>query len=247
MLITIFGRRGSGKTTMIRGLIPTMKKPVVVIDILGNYTSEKQWKQTNEITEALTEILKSTREKNHPGIIVLSASDMSRATDYVCSALWHRGGGTIVLDEADAIDVTQSPCFDEAVRYGRNRGIDIITGCRRPAEISKNVTAGADIAYCLTTHEPRDLLYYREFLGDDAAAKLPRLAKYHGIARDFVDQQDFVFKTTPDGKIIKISKHSETVKKELKPVDNSSAPPQDDPLKAGSFIVDDPDKNTENE
>lgn len=208
MLICVFGRRGSGKTTMIRAMIPEMKKPVMVIDILGNYTEDSHFVQCDTVEDALTEILRFNRDKKHPGIIVVSGADMSRSVDFICSALWHNHGGTLVVDEADAISWSDAPCFDEAVRYGRNHGIDIITGCRRPAEISKNITAGCDQAYCLTTHEPRDIEYYRGFLGDELAYKLPTLKTYHGICRDFLEQNHYFFKTDVHGRIIKTNSQS---------------------------------------
>lgn len=203
MLITVFGKRGSGKTTLIRRLIPVQKKPVIVVDVLGNYTDEPDWRVTHSHIEALNEIREYLRDpKKHPGIIVVADSDMSRTTDYICSALWKIEGGTLVLDEVDAISVPDAPCFDEAVRYGRNHGIDIITGCRRPAELSKNITAGADIAFCFNTQERRDVEYYAFFLGEEIACKLPNLPKHHGVFKDFGSNKTGVYKTLKDGKIV---------------------------------------------
>lgn len=215
MLITVFGRRGSGKTTLIKRIIPKLKKPVIILDILGNYDNEA-YDVTSDVTEGLLSLREYLDpESDHPGVIVVMGSDISRAADFFSSALWKTGGGTLVLDEIDAISLVEAPCFDEAVRYGRNRGIDIITGCRRPAEISKNITAGADLAYCLTTHEPRDIQYYREFLGDELAFKLPNLPQHHGVWRDFKSQKSGVFKTTPQGDVILLKSAKKPVQPEL--------------------------------
>jgi hypothetical protein len=203
MLITVFGRRGSGKTTLIRHMVPQQVKPVLVVDILGNYIDDSYPHVTAySAQEALNEIRSYMQNpKKHPGIIVVADSDISRSVDFCSSALWHTFGGTLILDEVDAINVSESPCFDEAIRYGRNRGIHVITGCRRPAELSRNITAGADLALCLTTQEPRDIEYYRDFLGDDLAFTLPKLPQYHGVYKDFKTGKSGLFKTDPDGKI----------------------------------------------
>lgn len=218
MLITVFGRRGSGKTTLIRSLIPKLKKPVVIIDILGNFDPDSpegakwtreqkgvnhaEWVQTEDYQEALLALDDYHRKPaEHSGYIVVRDGDIDRAVDYMCSALWAIRGGTLVIDEADAIKEKDAPCFNEAIRYGRNKGIDLITGCRRPAEISRNVTAGADIAYCLTTQEPRDIDYYRDFLGENVAETLARLPQHHGVYRDFQTQKTGLFSTDKNGKI----------------------------------------------
>lgn len=220
MLITVFGRRGTGKTTLLRKLIPVQKKPVIVLDVLGNFTDQDQWVITESYQDALLEIrayIKSPKE--HTGIIVVQDGDIGTALDFMCSALWKIGGGTLVLDEVDAFSTADSPCFDEAIRYGRNRGIDVLTGCRRPAEISKNITAGADITFIFNTHEPRDIDYYREFLADsELAEKLPSIPEYHGVFKDFKSNKSGIFKTDVDG-TIHLLKQSQTIKD--KPKKNS--------------------------
>lgn len=221
MLITVFGRRGSGKTTLIRRLIPIQKKPVIIVDVLGNYTDEP-WVITHSYLEALNEIQNYIKNPNeHLGIIVVADSDMSKATDYMCSALWKIDGGTLVLDEVDAISIPEAPCFDEAIRYGRNHGIDIITGCRRPAELSKNITAGADIAFCFNTHEPRDIDYYADFLGDESAEKLSTLPQHHGVFKDFKDLKVGVYKTDVTGKIT-ILKENQVKTENIPKIENLS-------------------------
>jgi len=213
MLITVFGRRGSGKTTLIRRLIPTQKRPIIVIDVLGNFVNDG-WDVAYSLKSGLESLAAYLRDKeNHSGTIVVVDSDINRTIDYFCSALWKIGGGTLVLDEVDAFSIAESPCFDEAIRYGRNRGIDVITGCRRPAELSRNITAGADIAFIFNTHEPRDILYYSEFVGDELALTLRRLPQYHGIFKDFKNQKSGIFKTTGDGKITILRNAKQSLKK----------------------------------
>lgn len=207
MVTAVFGRRGSGKTTLIRAAIPELKKPVLILDVLGNFSGygdrDGDWADTDSIPGALG-ALKNYLEKpkEFPGVIVLQTGDLNNAIDYLCAALWKIHGGTLVLDEVDAIRVADAPCFDEAIRYGRNHGIDIIFGCRRPAEVTKNLTAAADRVYCFATREPRDLDYYSEFLGDKVATIIPKLPQHHGIFCDFNEMTASTFKTDADGTVI---------------------------------------------
>jgi ABC-type dipeptide/oligopeptide/nickel transport system ATPase subunit len=231
MLMTVFGRRGSGKTTLIRALVPKLKKPVIIIDVLGNYIPDPKipytmkWVQTEDHLEALHEIKKYLQEPTkHSGVIVVKDADVNRCVDYMCSALWKIHGGTLVVDEADAVQMSESPCFDEAVRYGRNHGIDLITGCRRPAEISRNVTAGADIAYCLTTQEPRDIAYYSDFLGEEQAELLQTQPLHHGIYRDFSNQSEGTFKTDVHGKIHILTQSADLAQSKASKLDDKVHP-----------------------
>lgn len=194
---------------MIRAMVPQLKKPIIILDVLGNFQGyeheNQEWIDTQSISEALAS-LKAYCEKpsESSGIIVLQTGDLDNAIDFICSALWKIHGGTLVLDEADAFstNMSEAPCYDEAIRYGRNHGIDMVIGCRRPAEISKNLTAAADRVYVFVTREPRDLDYFSEFLGDEIALQLPRLPPHHGIFTDFLEQKHGLFKTDEDGKLI---------------------------------------------
>lgn len=221
MLTTVFGKRGSGKTTLIRALVesPETRRPIVIVDVLGNFnphvTNEENedtnpngidWVLIQEPAFLIEELKKYVSDpEKHSGIIVAQSPDAARMLDFASSALWEIKGGTLVLDEADFVSLADCPCFDEAIRYGRNRGVDLITGCRRPAEISKNITAGADLILCFTTHEPRDIEYFSKVLGSDFAERLPTLKRHHGLFIDYRDEIHGVFKTDRFGRVFVVS------------------------------------------
>jgi len=56
------------------------------------------------------------------------------------------------------------------MRRGRHFGVAVVACTRRPAELSRNVTAFASDMYVFRTQEPRDLVYLTGYLGRDAAA-----------------------------------------------------------------------------
>lgn len=200
MLINIFGKRGSGKTHLIRENLETFTGPVCVIDVLGNFhielppdretgDVELKYPTTNSLVEYLNWIEEwcesDDPEKEQNKIFVLMPDEPNEALDFVCAALWELGQGTLVLDEIDAFKISESPCFDKVIRYGRNRNIHLVTGCRRPAEISRNITAGANKLYVYRTQEPRDVDYFSETILGPLAEKLMTLPKYHGIFIDY--------------------------------------------------------------
>lgn len=187
MVINFFGKRGCGKTTVIKGQLQDCRSPVIIIDILGNY-SNSEFLQIKEIKQCILEIkniyLKEKNGYQTKKIINLKSHDYNLAIDYISACLWEINGGTLVLDEVDCFEFSEAPCFDQIVRYGRNHNVDIITGCRRPAELSRNITAAANKFYCFGTHEPRDVDYFSEIFGD-RAQELMRCPKYSGLFLDY--------------------------------------------------------------
>lgn len=205
---------------MIRTMIPELKPPIVVIDILGNfdpelkseknkYINNPDWIFCDNTIDAIEEIKEfKSDEKNHPGIIIVQDADIDRCVDFMSAALWKINGGTLVIDECDAIRIADAPVFNELIRYGRNKGIDLITGCRRPAELDKNITAGADIIYCFTTHEIRDIDYFKKKFGDDFAEMLPQLPPYHGIYINYLENTTGQYKTDDKGRVVILTEES---------------------------------------
>lgn len=195
MLITFFGKRGAGKTTAIRGNLKSFIGPVVVVDILGNFDEESLKKeniksfQTEDVSEAISKIEEylenDEKYQRENKIIVLQCQNPSLAVDYISAALWEAHQGTLVLDEADAFEFSEAPCYDQIIRYGRNRDVHVITGVRRPAELHRNISAAANQMYAFGTHEPRDVEYFEKTIFGTKAQELIRVPKYSGIFVDY--------------------------------------------------------------
>lgn len=206
MVINCFGKRGSGKTTLIRGSLETFPGPVAIIDALGNFENdvppENVATEVAEFIGMLERWTKSTDpKKNQKKAFVLLPHDPSTAVDFVSSALWHLEGGTLVLDETDMVEMSKAPCFDDLIRYGRNRRVHLVTGCRRPAEISRNITAAANRLYILKTQEPRDIEFYEKTLIGKKARTLMSLPDYHGLLVDYDKNEVSVFNFNQQGQI----------------------------------------------
>ena len=217
MLINIFGKRGSGKTHLILKNLDEFPGPVAVLDILGNFHIEDDdgdlvyptTSSTEEFIGWLDEWTHSDDpEKEKNKIFVLMPADPNWALDHVCAALWELEGGTLVLDEVDAFNPTEAPLFDRVIRYGRNKNIHLVTGCRRPAEISRNITAGANRIFIYRTQEPRDIDYFEATIIGKEAERLMTLPKYHGI---FIDHDREVigdFRVEESGQLVILSEKS---------------------------------------
>lgn len=201
MVINFFGRRGSGKTTTIKGNLAYYKRPVLIVDVLGNFDDDDEIIQTQSIGHAINEFAKQKANSNESRPISLRTSDPQLAAEYFSSAIWKGRGGTLVLDEVDTIRYKDGSCFDEYIRYGRNRGGDLITGCRRPAELDRNITAAANKFYCFSTHEPRDIEYFSDTLFGDEAWTLRNMPQFSGLFIDYDNKRKGTFHIDPEGNI----------------------------------------------
>lgn len=211
-VVNVFGKRGAGKTTLIRGNLKYFHGPVVIIDILGNYSAEELKKkaklnafETDDISEAINWIEeyleKSPKEQQKQKIITLQAVNPGLAVDYISAALWEAHQGTLVLDEADAFEFSEAPCYDQIIRYGRNRDVHVVTGVRRPAELHKNITAAANSMYAFGTHEPRDIEYFEKTIFGERAQALISMPKYSGIFVDYDKGTQGKFRMDIDGNL----------------------------------------------
>lgn len=213
MLVNIFGKRGAGKTHMIKHTIPQCEAPVVVLDLLGNFDELPDAFQTDSIADALEEIKRynyyqgasegerGLMEEPAP-IIVLQPQNADEAIEFVSSMMLEEEGGTLVLDEADAFEMSKDSAFNYLIRYGRNFGVHVLTGCRRPAELNRNITAGANCIYIFQTQEPRDIEYFaKTLIGKEQAERLKNLPPHHGLFINYDTKTIGMFKTDDQGAV----------------------------------------------
>lgn len=193
-------------------------RPVFIVDVLGNF-DDPTYYQASSIPDAIHHARESLRDEKLPGVICLKTGDPALAADYFSSAIWKIGssrngpdgkprGGTLVLDEIDAIKMKEGSCFDEYIRYGRNRGGDLITGCRRPAELDRNVTAAANKFYCFQTHEYRDIEYFEQSVFGERAWELQKLPQYHGLFINYDKKLTGKFRIDILGNVFHTEEHS---------------------------------------
>jgi hypothetical protein len=110
---------------------------------------------------------------------------------------------TVLIEEADLRCSPQYmvPALDKLIRYGRHWGVSIVALARRPAEISRHLTAQADTIVSFQTVEPRDLDFFRARCSDAFAELLPRLEPYAWVSHGDplgIDNGREVSYTTPD-------------------------------------------------
>jgi hypothetical protein len=98
----------------------------------------------------------------------------------VCQLVIATGRVIFAVDEVDRFTTPGSmPCgLEFLVNQGRHVSVSLACTSRRPAQVARELTSQAHLFYIFRTTEPRDLSYLEEYVGREAAARLPHLGEY---------------------------------------------------------------------
>lgn len=197
--VALIGQKGSGKTTAIRLMareFDKMKLPVLVIDPTGAavdadfFNVKIPSKMGKEETAALFQAIDTAWNERAP--MVLDISDMNRKEAAKLASelfphLLHKQDGIVIVDEIP--DLT--PQFgefksEELIRFNRkcrNRNIGFVFGTQRPASVSKDVLALADVLLIMRLAWPGDVeaiekILKRKYKNDELAVMMQKVSHF---------------------------------------------------------------------
>jgi energy-coupling factor transporter ATP-binding protein EcfA2 len=178
MVVVVFGRRGSGKSTLGKYLLELRVRDQGSIGIMVDTLLEHKDLPLVDLANvphllsagystvvrvavpddaAFTRLQKSLAERDQDTLpVVLAIDEVS---------YWTKPNQT-------------SPGLSALIRYGRHWRVDLLGIARRAAETSREFTSQADRFYIFATHEPRDLAYFAEIMPAEALEKLSKLTEY---------------------------------------------------------------------
>lgn len=170
----IFGRKGSGKTTLARALLQHHSR-CLIVDPLREYGHDAV--QVSTLPE-LADYLERTRGRWR---VAYFNDHIAHDFDALCASAYTLGDCLFVVEEADWFcDPAQMPeGFERVIKYGRHQRCHVLAMSRRPSEVHRMLTSQAYEIYCFAMHEPRDLEYLSKLVGHDYAEELPQLAPLH--------------------------------------------------------------------
>lgn len=165
-ITTIVGRKGCGKSTLVRELIAGERR-LVIFDTLGEYGERDQVTIASGFAEGMAALQAAGRSDQFRISLRLEEDRHAHAAARV---LWEFRRVLIVVEEASAyLRPSHLPApFKKLVRMGRHRGISQIYVAQRPAMLNRDVTSQSDVIVTFQQHGSRDLEYLRDVFGDEA-------------------------------------------------------------------------------
>jgi hypothetical protein len=171
-IITVFGKKGTGKTTLVKTVISRLPR-VVVFDTLAEYTGGVFIYDP----QSFIDYLKLNLDRLYKIVLRCDNDEDFSICFEACRAVYD---GTLVVEE---IDFYCSPTFIEPslqklIKYGRHRQINLIGVSRRAAEVNRNLTAQSDCIVTFQQEENRDIEYMSRRIGAENAESLRGLGKF---------------------------------------------------------------------
>jgi hypothetical protein len=197
-IYTVIGHKGYGKTTLTEKLAIETDKPTIIADPRGQY-------EPNDRRIIFTSVLnfimfiESNYTKFKQGklelVVTCTLDDFEELGKYV----YRMKKVCFVIDEIDMFfdtRATSKNIVNKLVQYGRHNQIDIITTSRRPANISRNLTALTDVFYFAKIREPNDKKYVKQSIGDEFVKTVESLNRFEFLKVDIDTESKEIIKTT---------------------------------------------------
>ena len=184
-IVAIFGKKGSGKSTLSKYYMSKWGGRVVFLSPVESLTidHDEAW-EFDDIEYQMTDM--------RPGDVLLIRRADVAAMDFVgARALAEGSGYTILVDEVDKFK--ESKQLIDVVHYARHAQIDLIVNTRRYADMKRLITSQADELCFFRTHEPADIDYAKKIMGKEYCEMLPELKPYYYL--HYVDGSIEVKKT----------------------------------------------------
>lgn len=169
-LIAIFGRRGSGKSTLCKTIQRAFPR-VVVIDLLHEYP-DSQADHVATTFEGFGRICAHLADTKPKKFRVIFRFDVEKdenpeEINQVLRVLYHLGNCVIVIEEIHHYmrREVMPPWLKKIVLLGRHRGLGILATSQRPAEVSKTFVSQCHHVFAGVFFERNDLAYFADTIG----------------------------------------------------------------------------------
>lgn len=178
LVITVLGRKGSGKTTLVKKLLTEFAR-VVIVDTNREYTDEVAVvvSKLDDALAYLEDVAKRPKDEAF-SVAYIPAEIPEDALDFL-KVVFTLENVLVVVDEAHMYCSAHTAPQEilKLVRLGRHRELSQVYVSQRPSTIPRDVTAQSDLIVSFQQHEGRDIEYMARLYGREADS-LKRLKPY---------------------------------------------------------------------
>jgi len=189
-IVGLIGRKGSGKSSHLSGLLRYCPR-FVVFDVMGEHAPSNE-KNRFEKPAELARFLKWSHGQDTFAGVYVPAADPEEDIEEVSRLVYACGHLCFACEEVPLY--TQAgympPLFGKLIRTGRHQQIDICWTAQRAAEVPKTLTALTDVWVLFSQTEPRDLSALADRCGREVADRVERLGLHDYFIWDAVDREE---------------------------------------------------------
>ena len=175
LVTMIFGVRGEGKTFAAKKRVSAFPR-YVIFDTLGQYSD------MGIICEDVPEFKKLFAEvyNKQSMRIVFQPVNPQDVFEEICEYVYDCGNLCFLAEEVGMFVSPTSMGWNLAniIQRGRHKNIDVLAVNQRPFGIPRILTSQAKEIISFKQREPRDIDYFREFIGE-RAEEILTLPQYH--------------------------------------------------------------------
>jgi len=179
-VITIYGRRGTGKTTRIRELIEKRNR-VLVLSTRAEFPNQVAWPDLGATISA----------KQFQAAYTPKKGAVLEAGHRIGLALLENKGPllTLVIDEAQNFMPQKGYPADlqglvSLVQEGRHANVEIIAATQRPATVSTDLRGNAEIVYCFGLSWANDIELMASMFGREYKARIQSLEDHEFLRHE---------------------------------------------------------------
>jgi hypothetical protein len=182
VIIGCVGRRGSGKSTVLRRLLETCPR-LAVLDVVGEHT----W-LPNQMPPADWERFFAWSHGRDRWAAACIPEDLDSDVPAFARLIYERGDCVVGWEELPMYSAPGhlDPALDKIIRLGRHRRISLIWTAQRAAEVPRRVTAATDWFILFRQTEPRDLDALEERCGPGVRERIGALGAHDYLVWDVV-------------------------------------------------------------
>ena len=183
-LVFLCGRRGMGKTTEMDRILKACSGGRVFFDTLSKHAEVLKGYKVISEPGPLAEYLKANRGAQFRVLYQPRSGNLDTHFELVCRIVRAIGWMIFAVDELDKLcgprfgDCRMAPGLYYLVNYGRHVRVSMIATARRPRAVARGYTAEAEMRL-FNLKERADIDYFEDLIGEENAARLRTLPKYH--------------------------------------------------------------------
>lgn len=180
LIISVFGRKGSGKTELTKKIARTYPR-VTAVDTVAQYTEQDGWTVCMGQEACAAALVAAHRRQEYK---LALRSDDTEELLALFPVIYELPDSLVIVDETPFYcSPSKLPReLSLLVRLGRHRNISQIYVAQRPAEVHRSITAQSDIIVSFQQREKRDIQYLIEAGGGVDAEHVEELPRFQLIA-----------------------------------------------------------------